>query len=355
MTLLKNKNNRIYYIDILRVIACLSVVMIHSSATYVLKDIGSFNFWIGNILDGLSRIGVPLFVMISGALMLDKNYELTNQKLIKHIKKLIIFFIFWSAIYCIFSNIIDNIVIKHEPIKITSVIKAFIKGHYHLWFIYLIIGLYLIVPLLRLWVKDENKKYVEYFIILSIIFTYILPQIISIGNNYSNLFKHLKDILEKKLYLKYVGGYTTYFILGWYIHNYDIKNKKVIYLLGFLSLIISIVGTYILSASTGKPLQLFGNFNLNILLQSIATFLFVKTKWINVQYKENKFINSVSKNSLGIYAIHALIATIMYKILEKIGFEIALINIPIVFIVSFIISFLTSYILSKIPILKKVV
>lgn len=72
--------NRIFYLDILRVIACLSVIMIHSSAEYVTNDIGSFNFWIGNLFDSLTRIGVPIFVMISGALMLDKNYQYETKK-----------------------------------------------------------------------------------------------------------------------------------------------------------------------------------------------------------------------------------------------------------------------------------
>lgn len=88
------KSNRIVYMDVLRVIACFSVIMIHSSARYVVKDIGSFNFWVGNIFDGLARIGVPLFIMISGALMLDKNYQFSTQKIIKHIIRMIVFLFF---------------------------------------------------------------------------------------------------------------------------------------------------------------------------------------------------------------------------------------------------------------------
>lgn len=349
------KNNRVFYLDILRVIACLSVIMIHSSATYVVEDIGSFNFWIANIFDGLSRIGVPLFIMISGTLMLDKNYQFSTKKLIKHIIRMIVFFVFWSSIYCIIYNIIGQIFIKHESIDIIKVIGSLIKGHYHLWFIYLIIGLYLIVPLLRLWVNDDNKKYVEYFIILSIFFTYIIPQIINVGSNYSSLFEHLNYIIEKNLQLKYVGGYTAYFILGWYIHNYDIKNKKIIYIFGFIGLLISIIGTYILSNSTGKAIQMYENLSINVLFQSIAMFIIIKDRFINSQNKSNKIINYISKCSLGIYAIHALIVTIMYKILEKINIDYALINIPIVFIASFLLAYLGSFVLSRIPVLKKTV
>ena len=349
------KSNRIFYLDILRVISCLSVVMIHSSSQYVVKDIGSLNFWIGNILDGSARIGVPLFVMISGTLMLDKNYQFSKNKLIKHIIRMIIFFVFWSAIYCIIFSIIEPIFIKHKSVSIIEIIYSLMDGYYHLWFVYLIIGLYLIVPILRKWVNNDNKKYIEYFIILSIIFTYVIPQIINVGINYCGLFKHLNSIMENKLQLEYLGGFTTYFILGWYIHNYSIRNKKLIYILGFIGLLTSIIGTYILSISTGKAIQMYNNLTINVLLQSIAVFVFIKDKFINKINHNSKIINSIAKYSLGIYAIHALVVTIAYKILGKIDFENALINIPVVFILAFILAYLGSLILSKIPWLKKVV
>lgn len=349
------KNNRIFYLDILRVIACLSVIMIHTSARYVDKNIGSFNFWVGDIFDGVSRIGVPLFVMISGTLMLDKNYQFNSKKWIKHITKLITFFAFWSFIYSIIFNILTPIFINHESINIINFISSFVKGHYHLWFIYLIIGLYLIVPLLRLWVNDNNKKYVEYFIVLSIIFTYIIPQIINIGSNYCDLFEQLNDIIEQNFQLTYVGGFTTYFILGWYIHNYNIENKKMVYILGLIGLLTSIIGTYILSITSKKPLQMFGDLTINVLFQSLAIFVFIKDKFITQKNINNTIINSISKYSLGIYAMHDLIITIMYKILYKINLDFSLVNISIVFTTSFILSFLCSFIFSKIPFLKNVV
>ena len=268
---------------------------------------------------------------------------------------MIIFFIFWSAIYSIVFNVIKPIIIDHESINTLKVIGSFVEGHYHLWFIYMIVGLYLILPLLRLWVKDENKKYIEYFIILSIIFTYCIPQIISIGLNYSNLFENINNIFETKLNLQYVGGFTTYFILGWYLNNYDLKSKKIIYLLGIFSTIFTIIGTYILSTTTGKSIQMYGNLTLNILFQSIMVFIFIKDKYKNKINKGNKIITMISNNSLGIYAIHAAFVTIIYNLLTRIGLQIAIVNILIIFSTTFIISLLTSYIISKIPIIKNII
>ncbi len=96
------KNNRIVHMDVVMVIACFAVIMIHSSAPYVIENFGSLNFWIGNIFDGLARIGVPLFVMISGALMLDEKYNFSKQKLIEHIKKWLSFLFFGLAFVALY-------------------------------------------------------------------------------------------------------------------------------------------------------------------------------------------------------------------------------------------------------------
>ena len=339
------QKKRIYYLDILRVIACLAVIMIHSSCDYVMYKTTNFNFGVGNIFDSFARLGVPLFVMISGALLLDEKYDYSKEKLLKHIKKMILFFVFWSFVYCLLFNIIGQLFLLEKDFNVYRIINAFVQGYYHLWYIYLIIGLYLILPLLRLWVNDKNKKYVEYFIILSLIFNFLIPQIIIIGNCYGSALVGINDILCSKLCLQYVGGFTTYFILGWYINNYEIKHKKLIYILGIISILISIFGTYILD------LEFYGNLSLHVLLYTAAVFLFVK----NIKAKENKLILFISKYSLGIYAIHAMIIYVVNKVLLKINFTNALINIPIVFVVTLVASTIGAYIISKIPFFKKFV
>jgi len=349
------EKKRIYYLDVLRTIACIAVIMIHSSATLTIKcEVNSTNFEIGNVWDALGRIGVPLFVMISGALMLDKNYNCSKEKMKKHIARMIEFFMFWSILYCIIYEILIPKFINHDSIKINKVITELIKGHYHLWFIYLIIGVYLIVPLLRLWVKDENKKYVKYFIILSIFFVYIIKYVVTIGKNFSESFVKINDFYDNSFQLKYIGGYTAYFLLGWYLNNYDLKHKKCIYILGILGLLVSIIGTSILSSIANKSVDLFDNLGINVLAQSVAVFVFIKDKFKEKE-NENKVVKSISKHSLGIYAMHPAFITVIYKIFEISNINNALICIPIAFAVVFLGSYLGTYIFSKIPGLRKVV
>ncbi|MBR2994880.1 acyltransferase family protein [Candidatus Saccharibacteria bacterium] len=352
---MKSNKRRIYYLDVLRVLGCIAVIMIHVSASFVKNEpVGSMNFWVADVLNGSARFAVPIFVMISGALLLDERYHYTNKKLVEHIKRLGVIFIFWSFIYVLVFQIIGKLV-AHESINWIHSLGSLIGGHYHLWFLYLIIGLYLILPLLRLWVTKKNEKYVRYFIGLSLIFAFILPQIVEIGSNYNSAFDVLNSILYKKLYLNYVGGYTTYFLLGWYLNNYVIKNKKLVYMLGLLGVLATIVGTYVFSIVAGKLVLLDNNLSLNILFPSVALFVFVRNKYINMEAKRG-IVNRIADNSLGVYVAHILFVRLFYAILDAVGCgNVAIVRIPIVFIGTFVCSMLLTSVIRKVPGLRRVV
>lgn len=350
------KEHRVGYIDILRAIACISVIMIHASARYVVSDFGSFNFWVADIFDGISRIGVPLFLMISGALLLDENYVFQKEKHKKHILRLIGFFLFWSVFYCITFDIIGQLVVKHQPVVFRLLILSLITGPAHLWFMYLIVGLYLIVPLLRLWVTDKNKRYVEYFLVLSAFFTFCIPNIIDIACLYHDSFLVLNDVLEDCLQLRYVGGYTAYFLLGWYMHNYALEQKRrmMLYVLGVMGSMVSIVGTYILSVTNGRSVLMYDNLSLNVLFPAAAVFVFIKTRYHSI-HRPHCIIESVQKNSFGIYAVHLFWVEALHTVFASLHFQNTLIVIPIVFAIALFMSYLCTVVLRKIPLVKQMV
>lgn len=347
-------NKRIFYLDVIRATACLGVILLHTSAGFVSNDIGSSNFWVGNIINGSVRFTVPVFIMISGAVLLDDKYDFYWNKHISHVKKLIMFLLFWNTVYCI----IFNIAIPNRegiPLDIESIASTLILGFFHLWYIYMIIGLYLIVPLLRCWISKRNITYVKYFLVLAFIFSFLLNQIAEIGCYYSDTFTYIRTLLNNKVQIRYVGGYTAYMILGWYLNNYDLKNNGIAYLVGFLASLFGIVGTYIISTTLEKPLQLYSNMFVNVLLQSIAVFVFIKKSFPNSKHIDSSMrrcVSFVSKYSLGIYAIHA---GILLQTARYIHVDSAILHIPLVFIIVTILSIISSYLLSKIPILKRFV
>ena len=98
----KNKNAEFQlYIDILRIVACFSVIMLHTSAQpWYNLPVDSMGFKIANSYDALFRFGVPVFVMISGALFLVPGKKMDVRRLYRHnIFRLVILYIFWSCLY----------------------------------------------------------------------------------------------------------------------------------------------------------------------------------------------------------------------------------------------------------------
>lgn len=304
---------RYYYLDVMRALGCLAVVLLHVSSKFTLETVGSFNYWFGIILDSTAQFAVPLFVMISGALFLNESYELTCQKLFAHIKKLLIFFFGWSFIFCLVFTVLKNLLFKNQ-ITVESVLFAIISGPYHLWFIPMMIGIYLIIPLLRLWVTKANKKLVEYFLILGLIFTVIIPGIKTLLSYTTPEYLEIINAIDG-LYFHYSSGYVIYFVLGWYLHTFEIKNKHIIYITGILGLILSIFGTYEFTVWKNDTSFFFNNFSITIFLYSASVFTYLKSKFFHVN-TANKMVEQICNHSMGIYAMHIAVFPLFTYVLS---------------------------------------
>lgn len=160
---MKKENN----LELLRVIACIMVITIHVSALYVIKYIEEPNikFTVGSFYDSLARPAVPIFVLLSGRFALSNEKNVDKKYYYKKIfKRIINPTIIWSAIYFLFYYvlIIGNFIISGKLEKVLVPIKAWIIGapYYHLWYLYMSIGLYLLVPyLLQLKKKWGGEKF----------------------------------------------------------------------------------------------------------------------------------------------------------------------------------------------------
>ncbi len=341
---------RIFYLDVLRCLACIAVVLTHACSTNM-PSYGSIDYVVSAILSCLPNGAVPIFVMISGALFLEEKKQITNKKMLYYVLKLLKFYIFWDVVYCFIFRIVRPL-ITNSPVSFTTILGAIINGHYHLWFIPMLVGLYLIVPLLRLWVKTENKKYVKYYLFLSFIFVFLIPQGMSILGLLSE--KTNEIVIFDYINLKYVFGYTSYFILGWYLNNTKIEKKKLFFVLLIVSLSVSVLNKILSAKYNVESFILSGNFSLITLFYVLSLFIVIKNIFIDYE-KNNTFkktICFIGDNSLGIYAIHAGFITFFSILLPKFNLS-ALSIIIISFLFSFLIPLLLSFIGKKIPFIKK--
>lgn len=346
-----DKNNkRILYFDILRIIAIFAVIFTHVATHNWLKtDVFSFDWNVFNIYRSISKFPVIIFIMISGALFLSNNYSL--EKIYeKHVFKIITSFIFWSSLYTILFH-------KHSTLKLFFI--HFFKGEYHLWFLYMIIGLYICVPFFKKIVEDEFLM--KYFLILSFIFAIIIPQIVSIVSVSELKLDTIKIILKYILNnaeIHFVLGYSFYFILGYYLHKFSIDSKKIkyVYILGILGFLSTIIFSILMSRYLKAPNQLFfSRFTVNLLLEGVFIFILIKNCFKNFQFTDRQIyiITNLSKHSFGIYLVHVIVLNFFYKFsFDSLSFN-PIFSIPVISIITFFISFLISVLFSKIPFLNK--
>ena len=350
----KKPVNRVAYLDVLRAAACLAVVMLHIGAEYAVREPGSVDFWVGNLVDSISRMAVPLFVMISGALMLDENYALTKEKWKKHIRKLALFYLFWSIAYTVVFGILRIKFIYGKPVYAVNVILSIFNGYVHLWFIPMMIGLYLLLPLLRLWVKRENIRHVEYFLGLSAVFSFIIPHALALLA-YVNPFVENVALFDKMDMADYFG-YTAYFVLGWYLNNRKIEKTALWLMTAFAAASVTVVGTYAEQMLTGSGKFIFyDEFSVNVLAYSVAVFALCRAKLGGKQAADiplHRAVSWIAENSMGIYAVHMAILYVLTSLCSSVP---AILAVPVMFIACVLLSGVSAMILRRIPVLKKLV
>lgn len=344
--LIRMQKKKILYLDILRIIASLAVIAIHVAAqNWNSYTVDTFEWGAFNFFNSMSRWAVPVFCMISGALFLDCDRNVKIKKLYsKNILRMVISFTVWSVFYLF-------LIYDVKTLSITEIIKTVCTGNYHMWYIFLIIGFYALVPVLRK--ISATKESSLYFIIISIIVTFIIPAI--------TLLPKLgwTSAIISKAFLNLTLGYTPYFFMGHYIVKYDIKKKfkNLIYLLGIMSAVLIPAGTLVVSQLKGKFYGEFYSYDsLTVLFQSLFVFVLVKDIFEGKSFSKGteKVISSLSKDTFGVYMVHVFSIIFIERMFR---FESVTINpyiaIPVIVIGSYIISEIISFILNRIPIVNK--
>ena len=350
-----NQKARILSYDIIRILAISMVLMIHVSAQFVMNYPAlSIDFAWGNFFDSISRAAVPLFVMLSGALMLNEDRIISKSKMAAYIKGIATLLVFWSFLYAIRYSLAEPLM-NGSSISWRGIFRSFLLGYGHLWFLYMILGLYLITPILRLFVRRENNRYVLYFIILSIIFKFSVPSIAFILNCVGLSGSLLKDFVDK-FNMDFVSIYVSYYLTGWYIANCPIKkhHRVFLYMLGIISVAITIGCTSVLCTDNPGGHVLFYDIgNINVYLYGVALFIAIFYAFYDVQLKSAHLKTAIIKAStmsFGVYVVHIFVLRHLTS-----GFFAGAPGfcIPLIWMAVILISYAITWIASKIPHVNK--
>ncbi len=330
-----------YNYDALRILCIYLVVVIHNNVIYLINNKGTIGWGVIKIFTSLSNVSVPLLFMLSGALLIKTDKVISIKELfVKRIKKQLIPFLIWSMIYLLLRNYLGK-----TPFTIKTIISLINEpAYYQFWFMYSLLGIYLLLPIFQIWGLFLDKQHQEYFLILIFLFSSLLP-FISIYVPIVKISKHLDFVIFE--------GYILYFMLGYYLQKYHNKIKCNKYLIiGFFTVCFGTIFECIISKMNIRPqVYHFGDYmSPGMVVFSVGIFnIFLKYK---INFINKYYIAYVSKICIGIFYSHML----FLMFLEKIGLH-GSDNIIILMLKSFIIFFISlifSYIISKFSLIKKI-
>ena len=345
---------KIMYLDVARIIATIAVVFVHIASMEPNWSSYACNTSEWAVFCGyasMTKWAAPLFCLISGALFLDPDRNVTIKKLYtRNIPRILTGLAFWSTVYAV-----NLIVLYKTDFTTAAFIKKIVGGNYHQWYLYMIIGFYILVPVIRKITADKDLT--KYLTAVAVIFNFVIP--------FFQLNKKL-DWTTKATNQMFIElpGYLAFFLIGYYIHKFDLKKitKILLYCGGIAALALTVVGTVTKSAESGTFFRLYTNYNsITVLVQTVFIFVLIKDicNVINFNKRSEKSIGILSKDTFGIYQMHPLIIMWLTKFLactstSIMGIEMSpIIAIPLFLVLTYIICEVISHILNKIPVVNK--
>lgn len=322
---------RNYSIDILRILACISVVMVHTVGVPTMKGVlaeGSLDYYLCLFWQGCIRWGVPVFLMITGYYMLDPLKNNTpHNVLTKRFPRIFCALVFWSAVYAL---------VLHTPF--------YPFGSYqcnHLWYLGVLIGIYVALPVLRL--IASNVKMLEYFVLAWFAFMV-----------YENVgaFVPLPFDPQSTVF----AGYAGYCLLGYYLRWFSsqtdrlhVNIRKAIYIIGIIGMVITMLGGIL---TNNDDSVWFGYLSPNVILSSAALLLYFSLHPIKLSGKTREFVLNLSGCTFGIYLVHLLLLIESYNRIQRfIPYTIPHLLVTVAF--AFVMGYAVTFVLKKIPVVNK--
>lgn len=305
------QQEQIEYVDVLRAVSMLSVVFLHTAAGSLRENIGSAVWHLSNVLTAVMGTSVPVFFMISGSLVLHSPKTLSIEYTWKkRLVKMVVPFILWSlvaiayfeAIHFYSANTIRWDIIftklKNAPSQATTV---------HLWFMYVLIPLYVLSPLIKKMLDALTRDLAKYLLLIWLLFSSVLPTVTAFLPQKYHSFLTLNPAYN----LNFMGGYLGYFIAGYFLAagRRRLSKKLLMGIIGVDILIISI-GTWVKTSELNQYSEFYKGYSrLFTLVLSIALFLLVREFFRNrrLSGKASGIVSFLSQISFGVYLLHNLV------------------------------------------------
>lgn len=338
-------NRREISIDLLRIVSCFFIILRHVTDNFGLIN----DHWRTAIfLKSISYPALPLFVMLTGYLIFNKE-ESYGDFFKKRFNKIFFPFVFWSFIYYEYLIKFINSNINH------NFIGAFVSNgiFYHLWYVYFIIGVYLLVPIIRKMLYNLTNRDLIYLILL--------------WGVTSSIFPIIKQYWGVDIGIGFVfSQFWGYIFLGYFIRRLDNKKEYFIItlLVAFSIYLISVIGTILFRPGSEMFLLNYTDV-FSVPMITICFCLFYVVRYLNINCSKllssriKKIIISISNLTFSIYLSHGLVLDIFIRGIFglKINprFTTPIIGSTLLALLVFVICLIISLIWSQISLLKQFV
>lgn len=324
--------NKTAYFQWLRLLAAAAVVLMHTAADgFNTGAVDSARWVVLAGWDSLVRWPVPIFMMITGALFLPRRTTL-RAVLTRYIPRMVLAYLLWSGIYACCTG--------------GDFFAKLAAGHFHLWYLPFLCGVYLALPFLQQIVREESleKGLLAVSAVIGLLVPWLSEVLAWLLPGLSGVIRSIRGHLEYTFFLDCLA----LVLLGHALHQHQLEpgQRRRIYLLGLLGVLVTGTATVWASRRTGAPNTLFFDFKApNNLCTAAAIFVFAK-------YNLNKLpkaVDLLARCSFGIYLMHPLVI----DGLARWGVSVPALGTPVLAAAVFAVCAAGSWLLARLPVIGK--
>ena len=341
--------DRLFHLDILRVVAAFGIVVLHVSASATVRAEGpsSADWWIANLFDSATRWSLPAFVLVSGALLLHRGREDLLVFYKKRLSRIFIPTVSWSVLFLAWEGYSGRL-------TGASLADRLLHGmpSHHMWFLFMICGLYLFTPALRAFVGAATPQERLWTLVIMFVLSSAYHAVLILGRGTS-----------QPTILTLFVPYFAYYVCGYHLKALGPGRTPLLPLLGAAAFGVLTVagGTGLLLDCLGRPqgYYLYNYFSPPVILTAIAMFQatarlgelpFCAHPWVR------SAVSRLAPATLGIYLMHVPLFSISRKIPGMNWLtQMPLVSIPLISISVFAVCYLATDAIRKIPFVRRIV
>lgn len=328
----------------IRAVSCIAIIVLHtvfSSSLMYQNSLTPAQATASHVVSNCMMWAVPCFVMVTGALLLAPAKELSYRKLFgKYVFRIFVLLVTFCMVFRVF-----DIFMNHEAVNA----GAFFKGFYqmftatswsHLWYLYLLIGLYLLLPFYRMVAKHSHALDWKYLLVIYTVFLSLVPL--------------LKNWVNCGFYVHVSTIYPFYLFCGYFIHKKAPQMRATTAWLLLAAGTVAIILLTILRWQTGwKQLEALWEYSSILVIAQSAGF-FALVSRCKGKVAVRKILLQIDRCSLGIYLIHMIFVRLFLRYWGLNPYAGGVLAFVGLILLIFVISFVITWLLKRIPGVRRI-